>query len=245
MSESVHIITTETIHIHKGITIVVIKRRAEKVPAFKRVFDLDQCMEIASGYNTRGEWYEGHKASYICARSKGWMSRCAGHMTEKGEKEARLLAWCKEDALSYTYSREWREGDKRNTYNIASKRGWLELCGKHLKQEPGSTSEPSHIYLLLLDNGSSQWLKMGYAQDVSIRILGYGLPDGVTVRRLVTKPISTGKRAREIETALHRKYKGNKLIGREAKGLGMMMNGHTECYPVYMINKLSKAVLLV
>jgi hypothetical protein len=50
------------------------------------------------------------------------------------------LEICKEDALKYNRRVDWQKGSK-SFYNIASKRGWVDECCKHMLTRTNWTFE--------------------------------------------------------------------------------------------------------
>lgn len=104
--------------------------------------------------------------------------------------------------------------------------------------------KPSFVYLLSLNTPDGVFLKLGYAKNVSSRILGYSLKD-TTVSILKVVPFDTGRKAIEFENSLHRKYSAFS-ISKDIMGK-FMQNGKTECYPLHlfdtMLEELSKGEL--
>jgi len=105
------------------------------------------------------------------------------------------------------------------------------------KCEEYSYTQPSKAYLLHIQVGVDEWLKLGYAKNVDLRIKQYGLPLDAVISKLATLPFDTGMKAMEFEVALHKKYKRKRLRIKD------MLNFHTgsgatECYPLTMVDKL-------
>ena len=97
---------------------------------------------------------------------------------------------------------------------------------------------PSNVYLLYIERGGEQWLKLGYAKDVDHRVSKYGLPESAVIPPLAVVPFDTGYDALEYEKALHGQYGAHRLSNERAKELGMEDSGHTECYPVTLVEQL-------
>lgn len=104
----------------------------------------------------------------------------------------------------------------------------------------GYLTKPSNVYLLKLTHADKEWLKVGFAQNVSVRISNYILTPGVSVEVLDTVQFITGKSAKNNEMAIHRKYKHSRIKKVEMKYY--MENGHSECYPVDMLNILREEI---
>ena len=104
--------------------------------------------------------------------------------------------------------------------------------------EDTSRTLPSYVYLLHIINGEHEFLKLGYAKNIDLRVGYYGLPETAIVNHVTALRFETGNEAHEFETALHSCMKSEQLSERKAKLYGMTRNGHTECYPVDMLDKL-------
>ena len=104
--------------------------------------------------------------------------------------------------------------------------------------EDTSRTLPSYVYLLHIINGEHEFLKLGYAKNIDFRTSRYGLPETAIVNHVTALRFATGNEAHEFETALHSCVKSEQLSERKAKSYGMTQNGHTECYPVDMLDKL-------
>ena len=104
--------------------------------------------------------------------------------------------------------------------------------------EDTSRTLPSYVYLLHIINGEHEFLKLGYAKNIDFRTSRYGLPETAIVNHVTALRFETGNEAHEFETALHSCMKSEQLSERKAKSYGMTQNGHTECYPVDMLDKL-------
>ena len=104
--------------------------------------------------------------------------------------------------------------------------------------EDTSRTLPSYVYLLHIINGEHEFLKLGYAKNIDLRVSRYGLPETAIVNHVTALRFETGNEAHEFETALHSCMKSEQLSERKAKSYGMTRSGHTECYPVDMLDKL-------
>jgi hypothetical protein len=101
-----------------------------------------------------------------------------------------------------------------------------------------SRTLPSYVYLLHIINGEHEFLKLGYAKNIDLRVVQYGLPETAIVNHVTALNFATGNEAHEFEAALHSCMKSEQLSERKAKSYGMTLSGHTECYPVDMLDKL-------
>ena len=102
--------------------------------------------------------------------------------------------------------------------------------------EETSRSKPSNIYLLKLKNKSFEWLKLGYAQYIDIRIKQYHLPMNTEIELLKFVKVTTGQEAHISEASIHTKYKNM----RKSPSLMKLIhkNGFNECYPMMMKDTL-------
>ncbi len=94
----------------------------------------------------------------------------------------------------------------------------------------------SFVYLLLLRNNETSFLKLGYSRDVDSRALGYGFSGEIDRIHAIKFP--TGRQAMEFEQSIHKKYRKFKL-NKNYTGK-FMSNGKTECYPLHLMNDLLK-----
>ena len=95
------------------------------------------CVEEASKFTTRRDWYEGSNATYQKACEKGWLDIVA----ERAGLEAVLINWegmaddeariayCVEEASKFTTRRDWYEGSNA-TYQKACEKGWLDIVAE-------------------------------------------------------------------------------------------------------------------
>lgn len=104
----------------------------------------------------------------------------------------------------------------------------------------GYLTKPSNIYLLKMSCAEKEWLKVGFAQNVSVRISNYMLSQGIVVEVLDTAQFITGKLAKSHEMAIHRKHKKSRIGKVEMKSY--MENGHSECYPTDMLQELQEEI---
>lgn len=92
---------------------------------------------------------------------------------------------------------------------------------------------PSHLYLLSIKSNSDNfvWLKLGYSNNLNLRIKRYNLKDNCTVTKLITVPISSGLRAIRLEKQIHT-YLFNSRLQPDAMKKYHLTDGYTECYPM-------------
>lgn len=100
--------------------------------------------------------------------------------------------------------------------------------------------KPSMLYLLHFKQAAFQWLKLGYARNLSARISGYGVGETpYTVEYLQELP--SGQQVKDFEIALHKtlkKYKINKTLMKSFH----TNNGASECYPVEELGRIVKLI---
>lgn len=97
--------------------------------------------------------------------------------------------------------------------------------------------KPSQLYLLKLTDGNLSWLKMGYTNNLKVRVRSYKLPDHVAVEIMKLVSVKSGKEAIVIEQTLHSKYFKSRL---QPEGMKKhhRQDGYTECYPFSMLQCL-------
>ena len=98
-------------------------------------------------------------------------------------------------------------------------------------------TQPSNTYLLHIKAGPDEWLKLGHAKNIKFRTTRYGLPSDAEVSVLATRPFDTGKEAQEFELFLHSKHRRKRLSADEMV-IFHSQGGHTECYPIQMVDTL-------
>jgi hypothetical protein len=98
--------------------------------------------------------------------------------------------------------------------------------------------KPSSVYLLKITNNENSWLKLGYSKNIRVRVSNYGVGKSV-VDLVKILDFDTGANAMLFERSLHRKYKKFRLNKKEMEKFHKS-NGHTECYPLSMIDTLIK-----
>lgn len=103
--------------------------------------------------------------------------------------------------------------------------------------EETSRTLPSNLYLLHIKIGTDEWLKLGYAKSVDLRITQYGLMGGAEVRILCSIAFETGNKAHAVEARIHSRYK-RKRLPRKHMELYHTRGGAEECYPLTMLDTL-------
>jgi hypothetical protein len=91
---------------------------------------------------------------------------------------------------------------------------------------------PSNVYLLHITTEEFDWLKLGYAKDITSRIKGYGLSDECSVIILKALPYDTGRSAKRKELSIHAKYKSEYRLDQNYMKQFHKLNGFTECYRI-------------
>ena len=102
-------------------------------------------------------------------------------------------------------------------------------------------AKPSNLYLLRMIAPEFEWLKLGYAKNINRRVKQYALPSTVAVEQLYIVPTDTGEEARNMETAIKKKFYKDNLNGETMKQWHRL-SGFTECFKIssrkIMINEL-------
>ena len=122
-------------------------------------------------------------------------------------------------------------------FHIGNMRNGAFIC--HTCEDTSRTL-PSYVYLLHIINDENEFLKLGYAKNIDLRISQYRLPSLAKVNHVTALHFDTGSEAHEFENALHNYFKSEKLSERKAKSYGMTRNGYTECYPISMLKQFQK-----
>ena len=93
-------------------------------------------------------------------------------------------------------------------------------------------SLPSLVYLIKISVKGFSFLKLGYTNNIKLRVLGYELIDKPEIVIIKSINFPTGKEANNKEALIHDKYKNKKLLPKLMKKY--MKSGFNECYPLEM-----------
>ena len=110
--------------------------------------------------------------------------------------------------------------------------------------EETSRDLSSNLYLLKIQVGSIEWVKLGYAKTVEERAKTYGLPTNAKIMQVDLLPFDTGRAAHEAESSIHMKYKSKRLSSRKMKKYHTVSE-YEECYPIDLAGKLSKEMQML
>ena len=104
---------------------------SEKKPS--GYWTLERCKAEALKYTTITEWSKNDSGSYSAAKINKWVDECTKHMVKKITKPKGYwtLERCLEEALKYTYKKEWERNNK-SSYQSARKNGWMDECTEHM-----------------------------------------------------------------------------------------------------------------
>lgn len=91
---------------------------------------------------------------------------------------------------------------------------------------------PSSLYLLEIKSNLDKfvWLKLGYSNNLDLRIKRYNLRSDCTVTKLLVIPISSGLKAIKFEKQIHSYFLKSRLESSHMKSYHVT-DGYTECYP--------------
>jgi len=89
--------------------------------------------------------------------------------------------------------------------------------------------KPSEIYVLLIENGGEQIIKLGYTRNMYRRQIGYSLPSDTKVTQIYQRKFKTAREAIQMEKLAHKKLKGIKMKP-DAVSHIMRGDGRSECY---------------
>lgn len=102
-------------------------------------------------------------------------------------------------------------------------------------------TKDSNLYLVQYELDGFSWLKFGFARNLELRFNSYGVSSSAKKNLLIAVPISSGYEALKVEKEIHSEFKKDRLD----KNLMMKYhkhNGHTECYPTSVSDKLIQRI---
>jgi hypothetical protein len=100
-----------------------------------------------------------------------------------------------------------------------------DTCGNSHYQKP------SKLYIYKFNNRGFSWLKLGFAKNVEIRKMNYGLIDGTSSELLFCIDFDKGRDAMIVEKNVHRLLKQYRIEKKFMKSFHKN-NGFSECYSV-------------
>lgn len=93
----------------------------------------ERCIEDASKYSSKRDWYENSNTSYKKACKMNWLKDCTSHMKRPQSKKMKwTFELCKTIAMKYKSKWEWIKNSK-NSYHAAYSQGWINNLTKHMK----------------------------------------------------------------------------------------------------------------
>jgi hypothetical protein len=106
----------------------------EEADRFKPIYwTKERCLEEASKYSSRNEWFKSSGSSYQSAKKYTWFDECVAHMEDKykpmgfwNDKE-NVLA----EARKYKTKGEWVK-NSAPSYQAANKHEWFDECVAHM-----------------------------------------------------------------------------------------------------------------
>ena len=172
----------------------------------------------------------GYVDLYSIASVKNKNIRCSPCYRARLEKEARTecleyIEYC----IGQLHTYKLPCGCFRN-YTTSTIRRGVWTCKEH-----GQTHyhRESGVYLVKITVGDFSWLKFGFAKNLSVRAVGYGLENNYKIEDILYKKFKRGYDAMKVEKSVHKHIKDFRLDPSEMKNY-MKNTGHTECYPVEM-----------
>lgn len=102
---------------------------------------------------------------------------------------------------------------------------------------------PSSLYLLQMKSQDFSWLKLGYTNNLKVRVRSYKLIN-TEWNLLNIVPVPTGSQAIKIEQSLHSKYFKDRLNPNVMKNYHSQ-DGYTECYPTHLLDKFLEELKIV
>ena len=196
---------------------------------------------IGAGRNAKYRLYKldcGHKQEFQLIHMRTDNFRCKNCFELKYDAEA--AEWGAEiigAGRNSSYRTYRLECGHEQEFHIGNMRNGAFIC--HTCEDTSRTL-PSYVYLLHIINDENEFLKLGYAKNIDLRISQYRLPSLAKVNHVTALHFDTGSEAHEFENALHNYFKSEKLSERKAKSYGMTRNGYTECYPISMLKQFQK-----
>ena len=110
-----------------------------------------------------------------------------------------------------------------------------DYCGDSHYQRPSS------LYLFKFSNQNFSWLKLGFSSNLYLRKNNYGLPPDTECELVIKVPFKTGREVMLIEKELHKALKTFR-IDKEVMKTYHTNNGHSECYPINVKDKIVKKI---
>lgn len=94
----------------------------------------DKCLESASKYAKKTDWYKNENRAYHAANRNGWIYKCCMHMPNtKKENNYWTKEKCIEEAFKYNTVKEWSK-KSGSSYSIAKVKNWYAECSKHMNR---------------------------------------------------------------------------------------------------------------
>lgn len=102
-------------------------------------------------------------------------------------------------------------------------------------------TKDSNLYLIKYELEEFSWLKFGFARNLELRFNSYGVSVMAKRSLLISIPISSGYEALRVEKAIHAEFKSYRL-DKNIMSNYHKSNGHTECYPTSVSDKLIQRI---
>lgn len=96
----------------------------------KKEFTIEECIEDANKYRSRGEWQKYSKGLYKFAYDNDWVDKCKPSL----KVFSFTLKECIKDAQKYKTKSEWYYNSPK-IFNYAKKNNWYEKCTKHMPEK--------------------------------------------------------------------------------------------------------------
>jgi hypothetical protein len=97
--------------------------------------DKRKCIQEALKFDTKNEWAQNSRISYMAAQKFKWIKECSLHMPLRAESSVGII-WtedkCLKEALKFNTIKEWRK-NSHTSYVTSVKKKILEKCQKHMK----------------------------------------------------------------------------------------------------------------
>lgn len=208
---------------------------------FKQDAEAQNCTLNGPGRNNRYRVYTlpcGHDQEVSTHQMRTGGFRCQSCFELKLQAEAKLQNSTLLGPGTTAYYRTYRLGcGHRQEVGTSEMRDGQFRCQTC---EEYSYTLPSNAYLLHIQVGADEWLKLGYAKDVEFRSSQYGLPENAVVSILAIREFATGLEAVRFEKSLHKRYRNQRLSSVEVADFHAS-SGRNECYPVLLAEKLTAA----
>lgn len=96
-------------------------------------YSYDACLEKASQYKTRSQFYNHDTSYYAAAWRYGWLDEICRHMNHN-DYSRMSFEECLQEAKKYQYRTDFRKGSEK-AYLKCWRQGWLDEVCSHMEHK--------------------------------------------------------------------------------------------------------------